>query len=327
MVITGIEVIRRNTGIAIGVVTGEKVELNIGDTLRVTTSFDYRGQAQRVTLYGSIGSRLPIIGFDEYLVGEVSLDLPQSPTDFTPVQGSVDIEITAIGSGTYDLYCKIKEYLGAGLPEVDDVIDITGEYELVQHTIYHWSYIYEGDAEVCTFAFKLTPEQVPGTEWLADRIVNAFVSELEKQGSRLLEVKVSRDTTPPLWTNYLVEVTATASPLAWSLIILGVLAILGIVAIFFTIKLVDEVFFKRKGLDEEIKKTFSRETLVAMILDLEPETPLETLEEKSDQELRDLLNQILAEKAPPISWWPLAIVGGLGILGVGAALALAGKRE
>ena len=327
MNITGIEVIRRNSGVAIGVVTGEKIELNIGDTLRVTTSFDYRGQAQRVTLYGSIGSRLPIIGFDEYLVGEVSLDLPESPADFEPVHGSVDIEITAISSGIYDLYCKIKEYPGAGLPEVDDVIDITGEYELVQHTIYPWAYTFEGDAEVCTFEFKLTPEQVPGTEWLAERIVDAFVNELEKQGSRLLELKVSRDTTPPLWTNYLVEVTATASPLAWTPIIIGVLAILFVVAIIFAIRAIDEVFFKRKQLDEETKKTFSRETLTAMILDLAPETPPETLEEKSDQELRDLLNQILAEKAPPVSWWPLAIIGGLGVLGVGAAFALAGKRE
>ena len=322
MIITGIEVIRRNPGVAMGVVTGEKVELNIGDTLKVNVSLDYRGQAQTATLYGAIGSRLPLIGFDEYLVGETSIDLPSSPADFTHVEHSVDIEITAISSGTYDLYCKIKEYPEAGLPEVNDVIDIIGEYELVQYTIYPWSYTFEGDAEVCTFEFKLTPEQIPGTEWLGERIVAAFVSELEKEGSRLLELKVSRDTTPPLWTNYLVEVTATASPIAWMPIIIGVLAILFIVAIIFAIRAVDEVFFKRKGLDEETKRTFPRETLTAMILDLEPELPPETLEEKSDQELRDLLNRLLAEIAPPISWWPLAILGGIGIVGVGAALAL-----
>ena len=333
MNITGIEVIRRNSGVATGVLAGEKVELNIGDRLRVTTGFNYRGSAQRVTLYGAIGKR-GFFGFDEILHNEASIDLPESPTDFTPVQGSVDIEITAIGSGTYDLYCKIKEYPEAGLPEVNDVIDITGEYELVQHTIYPWSYIYEGDAEICTFEFKLTPEQVPGTEWLGQRIVNSFASELEKQGSRLLELKVSRDISPPLWTNYLVEVTASVSKggvgfigFPWAAAIIGVLAILFIVAIIFAIRTIDEVFFKRKGLDEETKKTFSRDTLIVMILDLEPETSPETLEEKSDQELRDLLNQILAEKAPPVSWWPLAIIGGLGILGVGAAFALAGKRE
>ncbi len=216
------------------------------------------------------------------------------------------------------------------LAEEEIAINLTvpvEEYELVQHTIYPWAYTFEGDAETCVFEFKLTPEQIPGTEWLGQVIVNSFVSELEKKGARLLELKVERDTTPVWWTNYRVEVTATASPLAWNLIIIGVLAILFIIAIYFTIKLVDEVFFKRKALDEETKKTFSRETLTAMILDLEPETPSETLEEMSDQELRDLLNQILAEKAPPIDLAALAIVGGLGILGIGAVLALTARRK
>ncbi|GAI02027.1 unnamed protein product, partial [marine sediment metagenome] len=186
---------------------------------------------------------------------------------------------------------------------------------------------FEGDAEVCTFEFKLTPEQIPLTEWLAQRIVDTFVSELEKEGSRLLELKVYEDTTPTWWTNYRVEVTATASPLAWNLIIIGVLAVLFVVAIIFAIKAVESLIYHRKGLDEETKKTFSRETLTAMILDLAPETPPETLGGMEDQELRDLLNQLLAEVAPPISWLPLAIIGGLGVLGVGAAVALAARRE
>ncbi|GAI55488.1 unnamed protein product, partial [marine sediment metagenome] len=112
--------------------------------------------------------------------------------------------------------------------------------------------------------------------WLGEKIINSFVSELEKEGSRLLELKVYEDTTPTWWTNYRVEVTATASPIAWMPIIIGVLAILFIIAIIFLIKVIDEVFFKRKALDEETKKTFSRETLMAMILDLSPETPPET---------------------------------------------------
>ena len=334
MNITGLEVIRRNSGVVIGVVSGQKVELNIGDTLRVTTSFDYRGHARTVTLYGAIGSRLPLIGFDEYLVGESSRNLPDSPNAFTHIEHTVDINITAIASGTYDLQCKIKEYPGVGIPEFSDVIDITGDYELVQHTIYPWSYVYEGNTEVCSFEFKLTPEQVPGTEWLGERIVEAFASELEKQGSRLLELEVSRDTSPPLWTNYLVKVQVAVSEegvgtigFPWAAIIIGVLAILFIIAIIFAIKTIDQVFFKRKGLDDETKKTFSRATLVSMILDLEPETPPATLQEMPDEELRHLLNRILADKAVGISWWPLAIIGGLGVLGVGAVFALTGRRK
>ncbi len=197
------------------------------------------------------------------------------------------------------------------------------EYVEIQHTIYPWSYVYEGDAEICTFEFKLTPEQIPGTEWLGQRIVDSFASELEKEGSRLLELKVYRDTTPMWWTNYRVEVTAAASPLAWNLIIIGVLAVLFVIAIVFAIKAVESLIYHRKTLDEETKKTFSRETLTAMILDLAPETPGETLEGMAEEELRDLLNDILAEVAPPISPWViLALIGGVGVLGVGAAYAL-----
>ncbi len=328
MNITGIEVIRRNPGVAaIGVVAGEKVELTYGDTLHVNVSFDYRGLAGTATLYGAIGNR-GWAGFDEILRDEETIDLPESPADFTPCERSIDIAITSeISPGIdYDLYCKIKEYPEAGMPEVDDVIDIVGlppEYVLIQETIYPWAYTFEGDAETCIFEFQLTPEQIPGTEWLGQRIVDSFASELEKEGSRLLEMRVYRDTTPMFWTNYRVEVTATASPLAWNLIILGVLAVLFVVAIVFAIKAVESLVYHRKTLDEETKKTFARETLMAMILDLAPGTPPETLEGMADQELRDLLNQILAAVAPPISTWAIVALAGLGVLGVGAAVAFA----
>ncbi|MBA7675317.1 hypothetical protein ES703_83547 [subsurface metagenome] len=338
MSVTGIEVRRRNPDVAaMGVVVGEKVELTYGDTLKVNVSFDYRGLAGKAILYGAIGNRKwaypfpDIRWFDEILHGQVSIDLPESPEKFTPCQRNVDIPITSgISPGTdYDLYVKLSEYLEAGLPEVDGVIDIVGappEYELIQHTIYPWAYTFQGDAEVCTFEFKLTGGEWI-EEWLGEKIVNNFVNKLEEEGSRLLELKVSKDTTPLFWTNYRVEVTATASPLAWNPIIIGVLAVLFVVAIVFAIKAVESLIYHRKGLDEETKKTFSRDTLLAMILDLAPETPSETLGGMGDQELRDLLNQLLAEVAPPISPWAiLALVGGLGVLGVGAAVALAAKR-
>jgi len=200
-------------------------------------------------------------------------------------------------------------------------------YEPIQETIYPWAYTFQGDAETCVFEFTLTPEQIPGTRWIGERIVNSFVSELEKDGSRLLELRVYEDATPTWWTKYRVEVTATASPLAWNVIIIGVLAILFIGAIYFTIKLVDDVFFKRKPLSDETKETFSRATVTSMILDLEPETPPETMAEMSDQELRHLLNQILAEKAPPISWLPFAIVSGILVVGGVSAIALATRRK
>ncbi|MBA7472854.1 hypothetical protein ES707_08186 [subsurface metagenome] len=299
------------------------------------------GQSGIVTIRGrndiSVDQKLGIswvikdpdgIVVEEYSRWEMFATAPGDEQAF--IGGRFDLD----KEGTYTI--KVDLLMNPDSPVVVDsyegdlcatTTEVPPEYVEIQHTIYPWSYIFEGDAESCIFEFKLTPEQIPGTEWLGQRIVESFASKLEEEGARLLELKVYEDTTPTFWTNYRVEVTATASPLAWNLIIIGVLAILFIIAIYFTIKLVDEIFFKRKALDEETKKTFSRDTLIAMILDLEPETSTELLEEKSDQELRDLLNQILAAKAPPVSWLPLAIVGGLGILGVGAAVALAARPK
>jgi len=55
-------------------------------------------------------------------------------------------------------------------------------------------------------------------------------------------------------------------------------------------------------------------------------TPVETLEEMSEEELRDYLDKIAEEEVPPeeISPWAIvALVGGLGVLGAGAAVAFA----
>ncbi|GAH58799.1 unnamed protein product, partial [marine sediment metagenome] len=178
-----------------------------------------------------------------------------------------------------------------------------------------------------------TPEQIPGTEWLREKIVDSFVSKLEKEGSRLLELRVYEDTKPIFWTNYRVEVTATASPLAWNLIIFGVLAILFIVAIYFTIKLIDEVFFKRKPISEKIKKTWSKPTLIGAINDFEIEleltpTPPAELEGMSEQELRDYCDMLAEEIAPPgVDWLPWAIGAGVGVLAVGTVAVLAAKKK
>ncbi len=151
MNITSMEVSRPGVA-AIGVLPGEKIELTYGDTLKVNVSFDYRGLAGSATLYGAIGNR-GLISFDEIINGEQTFELPESLT-FTPYERSVEIPITSdIDPGTdYDLYVKIKEYSEAGYPEVDDIIDIVGippTYELIQHTIYPYAYIYDVNPEVC----------------------------------------------------------------------------------------------------------------------------------------------------------------------------------
>ncbi|GAH24492.1 unnamed protein product [marine sediment metagenome] len=70
-----------------------------------------------------------------------------------------------------------------------------------------------------------------------------------------------------------------------------------------------------------MKKQWSKETLIGTIIDLRPEYSPETLEAKSEQELRDVLNEVYAEEVPPagIPWWGWAIIGGLGIAGTALA--------
>lgn len=88
---------------------------------------------------------------------------------------------------------------------------------------------YVGKAERCTFEFSTIPEQIPGESWVAQQIVNRGIAELQAQGSRLLWIKIWRDTAPTWHTDYRVEITATASPLWWNAIILGVLAVLALI--------------------------------------------------------------------------------------------------
>ena len=114
--------------------------------------------------------------------------------------------------------------------------ELPPDYELIQHTEYPLSKTHVGKAEVCTFEFKLWPEQIPGTTWLGTKIANAFADQVIKQDAEMLDLKVYEDTTPMFWTNYRIVATSTASPVPWAIIIVAVLAILFIVAITFLIK-------------------------------------------------------------------------------------------
>jgi len=343
MNITGVEVIRRNPGVDVGVITGEKVELTYGDTLRVNVSFDYRGLAMKTTLEGAIGKlhAFPTEWLEVLLKSGTTIDIPES-FEFTPYERSVEIPITSdIDPGTdYDLSVSLLDYREAGHPTIVDIIDIVGvppDYVLIQETIYPMAYIYEGWQETCVFEFPLGPEQLPFTQWGGLKIAEAMASHVEGEGSRVLELRVYEDTTPPLWTNYRVEVTAAITPqegiaiwpvlaaLPWVAIIKGTLIVLGIVIVGWVIekliKAIDKAFFHTTPGLEDVKPTWSRETLIGTINDSEeywkrPPTPLETLEGMSEEELRVHLDQIAEEEVPPPPPEMTALVA-LALLGVG----------
>jgi hypothetical protein len=103
------------------------VELANGDTLRVVTTFGYRGPAQRLTLYAAIGN-LGLFGFDEIISVQKPLDLSASLDSYTTCEESVDIPINeAISPGSgYDLMAKISEYQSQTEVRVADIINIAG---------------------------------------------------------------------------------------------------------------------------------------------------------------------------------------------------------
>jgi hypothetical protein len=100
---------------------------------------------------------------------------------------------------------------------------------------------FNGHAERCVYTFRVNLPDQMGANWRAEDLVNAHVNELQAQGSLLLELRVYEDKSGTFTTDYMVELVASASPLWWNAIILGVLAVLAIIFVFFTVKQVDDI--------------------------------------------------------------------------------------
>ena len=100
---------------------------------------------------------------------------------------------------------------------------------------------FRGHAERCVYTFTVNLPDQMGARWRAEDLVNAHVTELQTQGSLLLELRLYEDTTGTFTTNYMVELIASASPLWWNAIILGVLAVLAIIFVYFSIRQVDDI--------------------------------------------------------------------------------------
>lgn len=353
MVITGLEIIRGNPSASQGILEaapGEKIELAYNDKLRITASFEYRGPAQKVTLYGSIGARSVLAGFDEIISSETTVQLPETPGNFTVVNASLEIPITAdiAPKPDYDIYVEIKEYPGAGKPEVDDVITIVGmlpSFKLIEEIVYPYSYVYDGKTEVNTFTFKSDP--FTPSNWLKGVLASHLEDEVKKAGGRVLSLKVYIDTTPLLWSDWRLEVegippkTTAGLGMAvgivwWAIAILAALAIALIIVLTWSIKTI-AASFTHKPISEDIKKAWTRKTLISAIGDFEVKlkrtpTPAEDLEKKTDDELRSYCDELAAAVAPPVSGAGMAIaILGAGILAIGVlavgAYAMSQPRE
>jgi len=258
-------------------------------------------------------------------------------------EGTYTLEVDLV-MGTFDNPVVVDSYEGA-LCTV--TLEIPPEYELIQDTVYPYAYVYDGEAELSIFTFT-TASFIPA-DWAAEKFAAAVESEVEKAGGRIIELKVYADKTPLLWTDFRIEVIGTplvetveAAPGVgiavgipiWAIILIVALGIALLIAVItWSIQTIVKTF-THKPLSEEIKKTWSKETLIGCINDFEVElertpTPPAELEEKSEEELRVYCDSLAEEIVPPgVSWWPLAILGGVAVVGIGAAaaFALAGRK-
>lgn len=107
----------------------EVLQLEMGDTCRITTYFGYSGPAISATLYVAIG-RTGVLGFDELLYKTKSISIPLT-TEAKTYEAYVDILIEPpmkVATG-YDVYAKLINIPGSDLfsPIYKNIIDIIGE--------------------------------------------------------------------------------------------------------------------------------------------------------------------------------------------------------
>jgi hypothetical protein len=123
----------------VGVAPPGKLTVMVGDKVRVKATISYRGTALNDYFYAAIGVRGALY-FDEILNAQVAISFPQCP-DWTSFQLTVDIPITSAiaPKSNYDLYVKIVGHTEAGLPEVDDCIDVVGTPEFQNFAITDYS--------------------------------------------------------------------------------------------------------------------------------------------------------------------------------------------
>ncbi len=332
MIITGIEIIPGDNE-QVAVAPGQRLQVTSGQKIRLTATIDHKGSGVSATFYAALGSRG--VGFNEWRVAQVPVTFTED-ADWKTYPLVADIDTLGVDNNTNcDLYCKLNEYPKAGMPQVDNVIDIVGAptFELLEETIYPYAYVYDGKCEVSEFTFR-TDAFTP-SNWVAGKLAAEVEKQVKQAGGRVMELKVYVDRSPLLWSDWKLEVTSTPAPSAtagqgmgslglwWlGIAIIAALAILLIIVITWAAKTIISSF-THQALSEEIKKTWSRESLISVIGDFETKlertpTPPADLEKKSDQGLRDYCDSLAKEIVPPAGLGLGVAIAAAAVLGLGA---------
>ena len=99
---------------------------------------------------------------------------------------------------------------------------------------------YRGAAEQCDYTFTVNLPDQFNAQARAHESMEAHIIELQKQGSIILEYRLYEDTSPTFTTDYYVKIIASASPIIWAIIIVGILLLLGLIALW-TIREIKEI--------------------------------------------------------------------------------------
>ena len=211
---------------------------------------------------------------------------------------------------------------------------------LLEETIYPYAYIYDGPCDIVTFTFTTIP--FTPASWVAGRFAAHCEDEVRKAGGRVMETRVYVDEDPwRPWTNWRIEIIGTSPTTTgglgmslgitwWAVAILAVLVIIGIVVLTWSIIQIVGLF-KRNPALKDVKPGWKKETLILTIQDSEefwerPPTPIETLNEMSEAELRDYLDKIAEEEVPlGVNWLPW-VIGGVAVLAAGGIAMAAMKK-
>ena len=113
---------------------GEKVQLGLGDTLRVSYTFNYKvAETTGVEIWAALYNYSPGY-FDRKEAAQTKeiIDLEATLT-YRPYEGEIDIVIGDVSSGTYGLICELPKCKDVE-QRIDDCIEVSapaGVFEMI----------------------------------------------------------------------------------------------------------------------------------------------------------------------------------------------------
>ncbi len=195
-------------------------DYDLGENLPITLSYRYRGVAQsgqiqvivgKGVIFNTVYTGAPqAITFAQNdvlttITRDIAVTLPMTlePGQVYSVKVVLETSDGKVIDQTKGSAFKIAEN---AIPEDPGV----GEYRVVKDYVYPFGETYSGQATQCTYEFTVPLAQMPGGDWISRQILDVHESEVAKQGSRMLHLKVNERDHGLTSKDYLIVATASA---------------------------------------------------------------------------------------------------------------------